>query len=59
MKYNLRKELVMENIEKLLEAIVANYYNWQTANGTREQTAIQKEMYAEFAKGLQLLKGNK
>ena len=49
----------MENIEKLLEAIVANYYNWQTANGTREQTAIQKEMYAEFAKGLQLLKGNK
>ena len=49
----------MENIEKLLNAIVADYYNWQTANGTRQQTGTQKEMYEEFAKGLQLLKGNK
>jgi hypothetical protein len=59
MKYNLRKELVMENIEKLLEAIVADYYNWQTANGTRQQTGTQKEMYEEFAQCLQLLKGRK
>ena len=49
----------MENIEKLLNAIVADYYNWQTANGTRQQTDTQKEMYEKFAKGLQLLKGNK
>ena len=49
----------MENIEKLLEAIIADYYNWQTANGTREQTNIQKEMYEKFSKGLSLKRGNK
>ena len=49
----------MENIEKLLNAIVADYYNWQTANGTREQTNIQKEMYEKFVKGIELKKGNK
>ena len=49
----------MENMEKLLEAINTDYYNWQTANGTREQTPIQKEMYEKFVQGLSVKQGNK
>lgn len=49
----------MENIEKLLNAIVADYYNWQTANETRQQSDIQKEMYENFVNSLELKKGNK
>ncbi len=49
----------MENIENMMYANKIGYSNWQTANGTRQQTGTQKEMYEEFAQCLQLLKGNK
>lgn len=47
-----------KQIEALIEAINADYYEWQCAGG-KPRTEIQAKMYDEFVQGLRVEEGRK
>ena len=53
------KERIMQNeIEKLIEDINADYYEWQCAGG-KPRTEIQAKMYDEFVNSVRVDEGSK
>lgn len=47
-----------KQIEALIEAINADYYEWQCAGG-KPRTEIQARMYDEFVRGIRIEEGRK
>lgn len=52
-------EAMSEAIAGLINAMIADYDRWQTANGTRKKTDVQVTMYQDYSASLSAVVGRK
>ena len=52
-------EAMSEAVSGLIDAMIADYDRWQTANGTREKTPVQVTIYDDYSASLTAEVGRK